>query len=350
VYADWLDDHGEPERAEFIRVQCALAQAAPDHPNRPRWEARQEELLAAHQHAWIGPLKKLPTGWTFHRGLVEKVTLTAKVFVDRAEELFRRAPLRMVEVWSVDAPLLRRLLALPHLARLQGLVLPGGMRHAGAQVLAQTPSLAGLRALDLRGNPLGVRGMQELADSPYLTQLTHLSLEGTALRDDGVGVLAESPRFATLMVLDLRGNRMTVRGLRALAASPHLKRLTRLGLWYNRLGDRGAAELAASPFLAQLRHLSLGYNGLGPRGIRALAGSPNLSGLTRLHLGVDRYGAEGALALARSPYLNPQAVLSLAYCEDLSRETRNLLKARLGERISFEFIPDRGCDWPLWRA
>ncbi len=25
VYADWLDDHGQPERAEFIRVQCELA-------------------------------------------------------------------------------------------------------------------------------------------------------------------------------------------------------------------------------------------------------------------------------------------------------------------------------------
>src|SRR4051794_13393226 len=25
VYADWLDEHGEPAHAEFIRVQCRLA-------------------------------------------------------------------------------------------------------------------------------------------------------------------------------------------------------------------------------------------------------------------------------------------------------------------------------------
>src|SRR4051794_6643142 len=25
VYADWLEEHGQPERAEFIRVQCELA-------------------------------------------------------------------------------------------------------------------------------------------------------------------------------------------------------------------------------------------------------------------------------------------------------------------------------------
>jgi uncharacterized protein (TIGR02996 family) len=25
VYADWLEEHGQPDRGEFIRVQCALA-------------------------------------------------------------------------------------------------------------------------------------------------------------------------------------------------------------------------------------------------------------------------------------------------------------------------------------
>jgi uncharacterized protein (TIGR02996 family) len=29
VYADWLDDHGDSERAEFIRPQCRLARLAP---------------------------------------------------------------------------------------------------------------------------------------------------------------------------------------------------------------------------------------------------------------------------------------------------------------------------------
>ncbi|HVK16992.1 MAG TPA: TIGR02996 domain-containing protein [Fimbriiglobus sp.] len=29
VYADWLEEHGRPERAEFIRVQCELAQPHP---------------------------------------------------------------------------------------------------------------------------------------------------------------------------------------------------------------------------------------------------------------------------------------------------------------------------------
>ena len=48
VYADWLEDHGQPERAEFIRVLCELARL-PDDPRsvvrRRELEARERALL-----------------------------------------------------------------------------------------------------------------------------------------------------------------------------------------------------------------------------------------------------------------------------------------------------------------
>ena len=34
VFADWLEEHGEPERAEFIRVQCELAKTPKPKPPR----------------------------------------------------------------------------------------------------------------------------------------------------------------------------------------------------------------------------------------------------------------------------------------------------------------------------
>ncbi len=40
VYADWLDEHGDPARAEFIRVQCQLARLPPDAPDRIDLERR----------------------------------------------------------------------------------------------------------------------------------------------------------------------------------------------------------------------------------------------------------------------------------------------------------------------
>ena len=41
IYADWLDEHGwRPERAEFIRVQVALASLPEDDPRRPGSKGR----------------------------------------------------------------------------------------------------------------------------------------------------------------------------------------------------------------------------------------------------------------------------------------------------------------------
>jgi uncharacterized protein (TIGR02996 family) len=39
IYADWLEERGDPARAELIRVQCALAAGPPDD-QRPRLERR----------------------------------------------------------------------------------------------------------------------------------------------------------------------------------------------------------------------------------------------------------------------------------------------------------------------
>src|SRR5262249_20269221 len=50
IYADWLDDHGDPARAEFIRLQCR-----PD----PRQVGRAGALLGTHHARWLAPLLEL---------------------------------------------------------------------------------------------------------------------------------------------------------------------------------------------------------------------------------------------------------------------------------------------------
>src|SRR5437016_2642828 len=45
VYADWLDDHGDEWRAEFIRVQCEAARLPEGDPRRRELAARADELL-----------------------------------------------------------------------------------------------------------------------------------------------------------------------------------------------------------------------------------------------------------------------------------------------------------------
>ena len=57
VYADWLDEHGDPDRGEFIRLQCELNQLVigtgegPDRYTDIR--NRCTELLSAHHRQWV---------------------------------------------------------------------------------------------------------------------------------------------------------------------------------------------------------------------------------------------------------------------------------------------------------
>jgi uncharacterized protein (TIGR02996 family) len=53
IYADWLDEHGQPERAEFIRVQCELAREKPAYiivvaGNRQQFLDWQRSVLSEH--------------------------------------------------------------------------------------------------------------------------------------------------------------------------------------------------------------------------------------------------------------------------------------------------------------
>ena len=65
IYADWLDEHGQAERAEFIRVQCELARR-----KSPKLRKREAELLAKHHDAFAGTLAAPGLRFVFHRGFI----------------------------------------------------------------------------------------------------------------------------------------------------------------------------------------------------------------------------------------------------------------------------------------
>src|SRR5262245_37484275 len=101
VYADWLEEQGEAERAEFIRVQIELARLGEDDPRRRALQARESALLPEQNRAmrqtstppWP---RKLPA-WvlssnpTLRRGFVEEVSPTVAQFINGAAALFRSA-------------------------------------------------------------------------------------------------------------------------------------------------------------------------------------------------------------------------------------------------------------------
>jgi uncharacterized protein (TIGR02996 family) len=313
VFADWLDEHGRPERAEFIRVQCELAGSKVEDERRRLLQARQEALLKAHGDTW----KKEVHTWArqyarFRRGFIGDVRVTAAPWLKSAARLRAAAPLERLEIANVEA---RRseVLSSPHLAGLSELTLDT-IGADGAAILAASPHLARLKALRLTFGNIGPEGGSSLAGSPHLANLIELRLGCSLIRDEGVMALASSPHLTRLTILDLSNNNISAAGARALAESANFAGLTELNLlclnravWRlddgSRLGDAGAVVLANSPHLRRLKVLNLRGQEIGPAGARALAASPNLAGLRALDLQENNLGPEGARALADSPRL-----------------------------------------------
>ena len=99
VFADWLDDRGEPERAEFIRVQCELEplrEKLDDSRVQALWQ-REDELLAEHFPRWAGSVADLGAiepqfGPVFVRGFPERVGVSLDTLLLRREEILVACP------------------------------------------------------------------------------------------------------------------------------------------------------------------------------------------------------------------------------------------------------------------
>jgi len=116
VFADWLDENGEPERAEFIRLQCEVARLAADD-QRAGLIDRETELQKKFGKRWIDELpvpdtahirwvEAAPGGWldgeTFDRGFAcQLFAQTAGVLAKHADVLFSATPIRRLLIWNI---------------------------------------------------------------------------------------------------------------------------------------------------------------------------------------------------------------------------------------------------------
>jgi uncharacterized protein (TIGR02996 family) len=294
VFADYLDDSphlADRRRAEFIRLQVALARLPADHPHRGDLTERQNELLLRHADEWTRHLKGLADGFEFRRGIIDSVTVSVGLLAARGEELFRQAAVRRVRIEDAGA----------HVAR-----------------LIQLPILADVRELGLCGADLGNGGLNLLLRAPHLGKVETLDLSFNGICDAGVGRLAECRNLPSLTQLNLNDNgRITAAGLARLAESPHLGGLRVLDVSANDVGDAGVAAVAHSTHLGQLHTLLLRNNHIGDAGCQALAGSPLLARMLahdpRLDLRQNAIGSAGVVALAADALLAGVRVLDLSH-------------------------------------
>jgi uncharacterized protein (TIGR02996 family) len=319
VFADYLDESDDPAdraRGELIRVQCALARLSGDHPRRGELSHREGELLHRYQLVWSEHLSGLADGFEFRRGLLDAVSVDAVTFLASGDELFRRAPVRRVRLLDASRHV-AKLADCPFLALVRELDLCGNdLGNGGVNVLLRSPFLTRLQELDLSFNGLCDGGAQLIACSAATPRLRALALsDNQRIGAAGVALLAESPHLAGLRALDVSGNDVGDAGVRSVTRSRFLTRLHTFRIHGNRIGDPGATELAGSPLLARMLaqrpRLDLRQNGIGPAGAQALAASPLLGRLVGLDLSGNDLGDVGAALLAGSEHLTGLRRLAL---------------------------------------
>lgn len=273
VYADWLDEQGDP-RAELIRFQVQLARTEEYDDNRLELEVWVERWLTEHGERWGS---RLPQGegveWQFRRGLPE--VLCAANFA-----AFRRATRSLGAGTTLFA------------LHVSGL-------HS-CTALAKSPHLGGVCELRLYDGHFRNNAIEQLVGSPHLSRLTTLILDNDRLTPTDCQALAESPQLPGLRKLDLTGNRFGDAGVRALVRSPQFRGLESLKLPVNDLGPEGMEALAGSDLLGNLTELDLSWNNLGDSGLRILARSGRLGQLERLDLSGCRISRLGMGELARA--------------------------------------------------
>jgi uncharacterized protein (TIGR02996 family) len=272
VFADWCDDHGEPDRAEFVRVQVALAHLPAGDPSRVGLKARERELLTPDNRVRWG-VPGFSGRQEFRRGFVEGVRAAAAPFVALGDRLFELAPVREVRLSVLDnlVPAICRVagLAVVHTFDLSGNYLGFGDRLD--RLLADT-RLDNLRSLILRDNRMFADSVPRVASTAVAQQLTSLNLSGNPLADAGLEALAGTRRLGELRSLTVRNDEQIYEdsvhaaGAAALAAAEGFSRLERLDLSGHRIGDAGFASLVESPLFPRLTVLRLARNDIGEVG------------------------------------------------------------------------------------
>jgi uncharacterized protein (TIGR02996 family) len=141
IYADWLEENGQQERAELIRLQCEASHQSPAFPSEIGRRNRASKLLREFGDRWyseLPQLKGVDWGSLFVRGFIDTARTRAIRDITRTlDTVFAAVPLIFLTVSSLQPGQLGELLAHPLLGRLRRLHLAGTVGREEARVLAE---------------------------------------------------------------------------------------------------------------------------------------------------------------------------------------------------------------------
>lgn len=310
VYADWLEENGEPERGQFVRAQVWAARAEPHSPAARQHRDVAKRLFKGRGERWGHHIRRLVQGWQFERGFVEQATVHVSAFPRDAGALFALEPVRRLRPnrnkYTFEPVELDGFLAAPQLARVTHLDLSYLVLapHEFDQLLA-CPHWGALTDLSLRNNRVQPDWLLNFLIGPALPALAGLDLfdlshlgprlaealpragHRALRRFDAGHVVFTSDQITRVLnstcvrdAEELRLACLTGTGRAGPLTHLHLgwafhwKKLRVLDLAGQGVGDTGVAEIAGELTRAKepvpLRWLGLAHNRLGAGAVRAL--------------------------------------------------------------------------------
>ena len=199
VYADWLEENGESERAEFIRVQCRIESLPIGDEALPALFKKEKKLLEGRKKLWKGelPVIRGVTWDSFRRGFVARVRFTTAYRL--------RCHLRQVcEVTPLQS-------------------ISFSARRLSLVYLGTTPLTKHVTDLDLSFKLLPADHFTDLFAGVHFDSLRSLNLSHTQLTDLSIQELAKSQAFPVLEKISLAYSFISEDAASMLTRSPWLQ-------------------------------------------------------------------------------------------------------------------------------
>jgi len=314
VYADFLEEEGDPARGEFVRVQVALAGMPDGDPRRPALEDREHELLAENEARWLGapPDAAGLVGWRFERGFVEELAATPYFMLGPGADVCAAHPVRRWRVQADQDNMPQDLLDCGRrgwFARLEAVDLAGWYQSVGELERFLTRSDFGrLRELDLSDEGAARPGLDDL---PGILERAPFREQLKVLRCGGGGYPGEAGRLdaweltralapARLAELALPGCLLTAEDVRGLLAGDCCRVLAALDIRDNPIEPEGWEAFRTAK--CRLRSLDLSGTPLGGAALGDVLRCESVVDLRVLNINRCAGAAENLRALAASRF------------------------------------------------
>jgi len=197
VYADWLDESGDPDGARFLRAQIALAalpewnpQAVALRRTQPEWDLSEARRVGLPPLPEERGLRWPPAGHgAFRRGFgfwAQAPMLTA--LRTELPRLLEREPIERLGLFAATLEQWREFAASPWLPRIRELDFDGiGAPIEAMRELVEAPGASGLRTLRFQSSisPAMPEILSRLMRSPLGDRLTALNLSQAFGSDAG---------------------------------------------------------------------------------------------------------------------------------------------------------------------